>query len=60
MKTYPHFTRDYVLYDLPMAEGWIWHNYAIENDGWLNFSGIKRTGKGYVMMETNRLMDMIK
>lgn len=60
MRSYPSFTRDYVLFDLAMVEGWVWHAYAMENDGWLQFSGVKRKGDGYVAMETKRLMAMVK
>ena len=42
-----------------MAEGWAFHSYALENDGWLAFNGLARKGKGYVAKETERLMAMI-
>lgn len=47
-------------YDLPMDEGWVFHNYAIEQDGWLAFGGLVRKGDGYVASETKRLMRMVK
>ncbi|MDE2097607.1 MAG: hypothetical protein KGL39_10200 [Patescibacteria group bacterium] len=53
--TYPSFTRDFVLYELPMIEGFAWLAAAIEMNGWLGFCGIKRSGKGYVGIESERL-----
>ena len=42
-----------------MDEGWCLYNQAIETDGFLLFSGIKRDGKGYVKQETDKLMKMV-
>lgn len=56
---YPQFTRDYVEFELPMSEGWAFHSYTLENDGWLAFNGLARKGKGYVARETDKLMAMI-
>lgn len=44
------------MFDLPMIEGWIWYAYAMENDGWLSFSGIRRKGVGYVGMQRETLV----
>jgi len=56
-RTYPSFSRDYVLFDLDMSEGWMWYSMAIEQDGWLQFSGVKRSSKGYVGQEIDLLRD---
>jgi hypothetical protein len=47
---------DYVLDRLPMDQGWAFYAWAIENDGWLQFSGVKRDGDGYVMQGARELV----
>jgi hypothetical protein len=39
-----------------MAQGWAMWSWATENDTWLQFNGIQRSGKGYVGQEFDRLM----
>lgn len=39
-----------------MDEGWAFYSWAIENDGWMQFQGIKRDGSGYVAQRIERLM----
>jgi hypothetical protein len=38
-----------------MGFGWALVNYAIENDGWMQFCGLKRVGKGYIAQEVEEL-----
>ncbi len=56
LKYYHQFSEDYVLDELSMARGWAYLAAALENDGWLAFSQVKRDGKGYVAEEVSRLM----
>jgi hypothetical protein len=51
---------DYVLYDLPMEQGWALQNASFEEDGWLQFAQVKREGKGYIFQERDRLMRMVQ
>ena len=46
-RTY-HWSLEYVLFELPMVEGWVMYCVAIEQDGWMQFSGVKRTDGGYI------------
>ena len=46
-----HWSKEYVLFDLPMSEGWALMAMAIEQDGWMQFSGVKRSVKGYLGQE---------
>lgn len=46
---------EYIENDLPMGFGWALVNYAIENDGWMQFCGLKRVGKGYIAQEVEEL-----
>jgi hypothetical protein len=39
---------NFILDELPMDQGWAFISWTVENDGWLQFSGIAREGKGYV------------
>lgn len=39
-----------------MDEGWTFYAWAMENDGWLQFSGLKRAGDGYIAQHVERLM----
>ena len=39
-----------------MDKGWAFWAWAVENDGWLRFGGVKRKSKGYVAQELNRLL----
>lgn len=43
--------------DLPMDQGWAFYAWAVENDGWLQFSGMKRDGDGYVMQGARKLTE---
>lgn len=55
------YSWDEVLFDVPMDRCFAEMAWAIENDMVTRaFGGIKRSGKGYIGMETERLMDMLK
>lgn len=43
-----------------MERGWAWWSWAVENDGWLQFSGVKREGKNYIAQEIDKLMAQVK
>jgi hypothetical protein len=51
LRYYPQFTREYIEDALPLDEGWALLAVATENDGWLQFSGLKRTIPGYMAQE---------
>jgi hypothetical protein len=55
LKTYSQFSLEYIENELPMSFGWSLVNYAVETDGWLSFCGIRRTGKGYISQEVDKL-----
>jgi hypothetical protein len=57
MKTYTQFSLEYIENELPMAFGWALVGYAIENDGFYQFCGIKRIGNGYVKQEVEKLKE---
>ena len=46
---------DYITYELDMSLGWALISWALENDGWLQFAGLKRSSKGYIAMEVDKL-----
>jgi len=60
MKTYPGLTWEFISEHLPMERGWAWWSWAVENDGWLQFSGVKREGKNYIAQEIDKLMAQVK
>lgn len=39
-----------------MVQGWVWYSYAMATDGWLNFSGVKMNGDGYIAQEKKKLI----
>jgi len=43
-----------------MMQGWAFLADAMEHDGWLGLGGIERHGKGYVMQETDKLIEQAK
>jgi hypothetical protein len=57
VKTYPSFTRQVVMDELPMIEGWMYYGFAIEDDAMNRFEGLRRIGKGYVGLEEQVLID---
>ena len=52
MLRYSQFSREYVLFDLDMIEGWVWLNLATESDPWIS---VERTSPGYIAQEIERL-----
>ncbi len=60
MRYYPSFTEEYVIDILPIDKGWAFLAAAIDNDGWLQFAGIKRSGKAYLAQEIDKLMKEAK
>lgn len=50
MKAYG-WTADYVRKELVGAHGWVYFNWAIENESSVFGSGIERKGLGYVGQE---------
>ena len=48
------FGLDYVLYELPMAQGYALRAVAMENDGWLQFAGVKKASEGFIRQEVLR------
>ena len=59
VKVYPSFTRQFVMDELPMVEGWIWHSFAFSDDPAHKFAGV-RTDRGYVKMEAEKLIKQAK
>lgn len=43
------------MFELPMVEGWAFYAMAMEHDGFLQFSGVRRSGEGYIAQEAKRL-----
>lgn len=56
-KTFPSLTREAIFWELPMVQGWAYFGWAIENDGWMAFSGLTRQGSGYVGEEVKRILE---
>jgi len=40
-----------------MVEGWCWLAVATENNGWLQFNGVQRSGDGFVKQESKWLTE---
>ncbi len=59
MGYYPQFDEEFVLWKLPMRRGWAYLAAGMERDGWLNFSGVARSGKGYIQQEIKSLLDQV-
>ena len=55
MRTYG-WTRDYILDELDGAEGWVWFNWAQENEASVWGTGVKVVGSGYIGQEKQRLL----
>jgi len=47
---------DYIQDEVPMDQGWAFYAFSMENDGWLQFAGVKRSGLGYVGQEREKLI----
>jgi hypothetical protein len=57
LRGFPSFTRDWIEFDLPMDEGWVYIAWLTENDGWLQFSGVKRDSPGFIAQEAERILN---
>lgn len=55
LKSYSQLSIDYIENELPMALGWVLVAYALENDGWMQFCGLRRLDKGYIGQEVEKL-----
>jgi len=42
---------------IPGHRGWIWYYWALENEATVFGKLMERRGKGYIALETDRLMD---
>lgn len=42
-----------------MAQGWVYYNWSMENDGWILFCNVRRDSPGYVKQEIDRMMKML-
>lgn len=51
---------EYVLDELPMDQGWAFFSWSMENDGWLQFGGVRRDGPGYLGQAIAPLMAVAK
>lgn len=54
MKTY-HWTPDYAMEEITGAQGWVYRNWAVENEATLFGEGPKRKTPGYVKQEMDRM-----
>ena len=59
MKSYPSFTREFVLDELSMVEGWMWHSFAYLDDPAHKFGGVDAK-HGYVFEESQKLIQQAK
>lgn len=60
MASYPQFTKDYILYELPMIDGWILWSYSMFNDPVHKFSGIEMENGGYLGIESDILLNDLR
>ena len=60
LHSYPSFTPEYVWNELPMIQGWVYVAWAIENNGWLGFCGVKRNGAGFIKQYADALYKQAK
>jgi hypothetical protein len=56
MKAYG-WTADYIRFDLIGAQGWVYYNWALENEASVWGSSIRPASAGYVKQEWNKLME---
>lgn len=54
MKSYG-WSETYVSEELTGAQGWVFFNWAVENESSVWGSSIERKGDGYIAQERNRL-----
>lgn len=51
---------DFILNEMPMDQGWAFYSWSMENDGWLQFCGVRRDGKGYMGQQAEHLMELAR
>ena len=56
LRTFPSFGWQFVWDELPMEQGWAMYAWSMENDGWLQFAGMKRATSGYIAREVDKLI----
>jgi hypothetical protein len=56
MATFSQFSREYVLDELPMAEGWVYFVWAMDNDPVAKILGGQR-GPRFIKHEIDRLIE---
>ncbi len=59
MKVFPAMSREEVWWELPLSQGQAYYSWAIENDVWLAFNGIKRSSKGFVGKQVEVMMEQL-
>lgn len=47
---------DFVRYEITGAEGWVYYNWALENESSVWGSGLEKKSPGYLKQEINRLL----
>ena len=55
LKTYSQFSMTFIMDELPMDEGWVWWNFAYQDDPMHKFSGMKAV-RGYIAEEAEKLV----
>jgi hypothetical protein len=60
LRAFPQFDREWLDKILPMDELWVYYNWTIENDGWLQFSGVRRASDGYIAQEVKQILSNAK
>jgi len=50
------WSRDHVMFEVPGAEGWVWYNWATENEATVWGQELERRSPGYVKREKERLL----
>jgi hypothetical protein len=55
LKAYPQFSEEFIENELPIRKGWCYICCYLENDGWLQFVGLKPSGDTYLEQEVNNL-----
>lgn len=58
-KNYHQFSWEYILFELPMIQGWLFYSYAVFDDPICRFSGV-RPAISPQAMEYEKLFEEIK
>jgi hypothetical protein len=54
------WTEDYCRKGITGARGWVWYNWALENEATLFGRLVERTSKGYIGQESDRIFNEAK